>query len=85
MGQKQTWASSNSDLSKALLLPLADIEGAAIGDARRAADHVCYRGCRVKRSDIDLLRDLDRIIDLNAEIPHRALDLGVAEQQLDRS
>ena len=36
------------------------------------------------RSDVGLLGDGERVIDLDAEIAHRALDLGVAEQKLDR-
>ncbi len=31
-----------------------------------------------------LLRDFQRIIDLDAKVPHRALQFGVAEQELDR-
>lgn len=30
-------------------------------------------------SDIDLLRDLDSIVDLDAEVPHGALDLGMSQ------
>ena len=30
-------------------------------------------------SDVDLLGDGERIIDLDAEVPDRALDLGVAK------
>ena len=34
-------------------------------------------------SDVDLFRYREGIINLNAEIPDGALDLGVAEQQLN--
>ncbi len=35
--------------------------------------------------EMSIFSDLDRVIDLNAKIPHRALYLGVPEQQLDCS
>ena len=48
----------------------------------------CERGRAVPlcpgRSDVDLFRDGESVIDLNAEIAHRALDLLVAQQKLDR-
>ena len=31
-------------------------------------------------SDVDFLRDLDRVVDLDAEVANRALDLGVAKR-----
>jgi hypothetical protein len=34
--------------------------------------------------DIDLFGDGDGVVDFDAEIPHRALELGVTEEQLDR-
>lgn len=34
-------------------------------------------------SDVDFLRDLDGVVDLNSEVAYRALDLGMSEQQLD--
>lgn len=37
---------------------------------------VCW-ACSDSRSDVDLIRDLYRIIDFDAELPDRALDLGV--------
>jgi len=40
-----------------------------IGEAKHAADHVSSQAYRVARSDVDLLRDRDRNIDLHAEIP----------------
>jgi hypothetical protein len=36
-------------------------------------------------SDFDLFRCGKSIIDLDAKVAHRALDLGVAEQELHRS
>jgi hypothetical protein len=36
-------------------------------------------------SDVDLLGDRERIVDLDAEVPDRALHLGVAKEQLDRA
>ena len=37
------------------------------------------------RSDVQLLGDGERVVHLDAEIADRALQLGVAEQELDRS
>ena len=36
-------------------------------------------------SDVDFLSDLDRVVDLDAEIADGALDLGVAKQELNGS
>ena len=36
-------------------------------------------------SDINLFGNSERVINLNAKISDRAFDLGVAEQELDRS
>src|SRR5438132_10259868 len=36
------------------------------------------------RSDVDLFRDGESVIDLNAEVAHRALDLLVPQQKLHR-
>jgi hypothetical protein len=36
-------------------------------------------------SDVDFFRDIKRVIDLYAKISDRALDLGVTEEELDRS
>jgi len=58
-------------------IPKAAVGLIVIGGTRSAADHVRSQGHRVKGLDVDLLCDLDRIIDLDAEIPRRALDLGV--------
>ncbi len=51
-----------------------------IGDVFLVADLVCLLGYRVEASDIDLLCDLKRVVNLDAEIAHRALDLRVAQQ-----
>lgn len=64
-------------------IPIAAIVGAEIGDANGAADRVCYQGYRVTKSDLDFLCYLDGIIDLDPEIPHRALDLGMPKEELD--
>jgi hypothetical protein len=48
-------------------IPVAHIEGASIGDARGAADQVRNERYRVVMSEVDLLCDLDRIIDIDAE------------------
>ena len=69
--------------AQTLLLPIAAFDGTAIGGAPSAADLVRCQGYRVSRSDIDLFRDLDRIIDLDAEVTHGSLDLGVPEKELD--
>jgi len=34
-------------------------------------------------SDVDLFSNFERIIDLDTEVAHGALDFGVAEKQLD--
>ena len=34
-------------------------------------------------SDLDLFRDIKCIVDFDAEVPHRAFDLRVAEKQLN--
>jgi hypothetical protein len=36
-------------------------------------------GYRVNVSDLDLLGDLDRVIDLNTEVADRALDLRMSD------
>jgi hypothetical protein len=64
------------------VIPITAIEGTQIGDAKSAADRVCCQGYRV-RSDVDLLRDLDSIVDFDAEVPHGAFDFRVPKQQLD--
>ena len=37
------------------------------------------------RSDVDTLGDAQRVFKFNAEISHRAVDLGVTKEQLDRA
>ena len=56
-----------------------------IGDEFLAADHVRYLSYLDDFSDIDFLGDLDRIIDLDAEISNGALDLRMSEQKLHGS
>ncbi len=56
-----------------------------IGDELLAADHVRYLGYCVGTSDIDLLRDLDRVVDFDAKVATCALDLWMPQQELIRS
>src|SRR5262249_16650109 len=70
--------------TKAGLLPNA------IGDCPCVADHIRWAGHSDRAharlaSDVDLLRDFDGVIDLDAEVAHGALDLRVSEQELHRS
>jgi hypothetical protein len=60
--------------------PEAVIGISGLGGTRSAADRVRCQWDRVRGSDVDLLCDFDRVIDLDAKIPHRAFDLGVPEQ-----
>ena len=48
-------------------IPIADIGGTAVGDTVCAADHFRNRGDRDNGSDVDFLRNLDRVIDLDAD------------------
>jgi hypothetical protein len=64
-------------------IPEAVIGITAIGGARGAADHVSSRRYRVRGLDVDLLSDLDRIADSDAEVPHSAFDLGMPQHKLD--
>ena len=50
-----------------------------IGDAQVAVDRVRSQGGRVEVSDVDLLCDFDRVVDLDAKAANGALDLGVPE------
>src|SRR5262245_39618849 len=43
------------------------------------------RRLRPCSSDLDFLRDIKRVIDLDAEVADRAFNLGVAQEQLDGS
>lgn len=36
-----------------------------------------------KKSDVDLLSNLDRVVDLDTEVSDRAFDLGMPKQELD--
>jgi hypothetical protein len=56
-------------------IPIAAIEDTAIGDAKRAADCVRSERYSVDASDVDLLSDLDRVVDLYAEVARRAFAL----------
>ncbi len=49
-------------------IPLADLDPYASGDAGSIAGHVCSLGYRVNASDVDLLGDFYRVVDLNAEV-----------------
>jgi hypothetical protein len=42
-----------------------------------------FASCRSRFSEIDARRDLQGIINIDAEVSHRALKLGVSEQELD--
>jgi hypothetical protein len=42
-------------------------------------------GSSTQVSDLNSLRDIKRIVDLDAEVAHRALNLGVAQEQLIRA
>ena len=53
-----------------------------VGDVKCAAGHVGLLGISRQRSDIDPLRDLDGVIDLDAEVANGALDLRMSEQKL---
>ena len=59
--------------------PGADI---GAGNAQRTAAHVRNRSYFVRHSDIDLLRDPNRVVDLYAEIPHCALDFSNARAKV---
>jgi hypothetical protein len=61
------------------VIPNAEVDRPKIGGNGDAADHVCCWGYRVGLSDIDLLGDLNGVVDLDAEIAHGALDVGMSE------
>ena len=63
----------------------AAVGHAEIGDTGGAADHVSCLGYRVRMLDIDFLSNFDRVVDLDTKVTNRALDLGMAKQQLDCS
>ena len=52
------------------------------GDKTVAADQVSYRGYCVEPSVLDFLRDLDRVIDLDAKVTNGAFNFGMPEQKL---
>lgn len=62
---------------------MADIGSTAVDDVVSAADYVRPRRHRFNRSNVEFLCDLDRIVALDAEIHHCALDLRVPEQEAD--
>jgi hypothetical protein len=62
---------------------VADLNRSLPSDDGVQIDHVRCERHRVTRSDVDLLRNFDRVIDLDAEIPHCAFDLRVPERELD--
>jgi hypothetical protein len=66
-------------------IPKAAIRDSAAGNAVSAANLVRNRVDRVSRSDVDLLGDLDRVIDLDAKVAHGGFDLRMAEQKLNIS
>lgn len=62
------------------MLERTDAEGPAIGDAVRESVHAWNQRSRVKRSDVDLLRDLDHVVELDAEVARCAFDFGMSDQ-----
>ncbi len=66
-------------------VPKADICFTVVGDVAGAAANVRYRGNSGGRLDVDLLRNFDRVIDLDAEVSDCAFDLGMPKQELDSS
>ena len=62
-------------------VPRSHVRWWHLADVDLEAEHVCSAAL----SDIDLLGYGERIINLNSEIADRALDLGVAQQELNRS
>lgn len=63
----------------------AELRLRMIGNAGSVADDVRSVVHYVEASDVDLLRDFDRVINLDAEIPDGAFDLRVTEQKLNRA
>ena len=51
-----------------------------IGGEFAAADCVRLLGHCVRQSNIDFLRDLDGVVDLDAEVSNRAFDLRMSER-----
>lgn len=61
------------------VIPLHSVEWAV--QARLAT--MVHDGVRRSRSDLRLFRDLECVIDLNAEVSHGRLQFGMPEKQLD--
>jgi hypothetical protein len=72
--------------------PPSPCEGRGFGSAPTAQDECRFTPLRDLRwvrflqthlaSKVDLFGDLQRVVDLDAEVPDRALQLSVAEKQL---
>ena len=60
---------------------MEDVRFWHLADVDWEAEHVCSASF----SDVDLLGYGKRVIDLNSEIADCTLDLGVAQQELNRS
>lgn len=60
-------------------IPQGDIERRSVGDELLVADHVRNRSQYVSRSDINFLGDLDRVVDLDAEMTNGVFDLRMPE------
>src|SRR5437588_11370187 len=59
------------------------------GGSARVLHTAALRGYFTRRlcagtSDVDLLRDLNGVMDLDTEVADGTIDLGISEQQLDR-
>jgi hypothetical protein len=63
-------------------IPEAELAAMVSGDVLSAADHVRSQRYRVRHSDVDFLRDFDRVIDLDPEVANGALDLRMSKQKL---
>lgn len=64
---------------------LAEVARLGISDETRAADHFRNRRQRVTQSDVDLLGDLDRIVDLDAYAAHRVGQRGALLARAEHS
>lgn len=61
-------------------IPKAAILSVSVGDASCVAGHVRNVRYRVRGSNVDLLSNFDRIVDLNAEVANSAFDLRMSEK-----